>query len=191
LIDVIRVLSETLSTRDRCVVVLAGSNGAGKSTFYAEFLQSFGISFVNADNMARFLNPGMPQSSGYEAARLAEVLRRDMVARGESFCMETVFSDPKGDKVEFLRQAQLQGYGIVLVFIRLATVDLSRARVMQRVAAGGHDVPDEKLEQRFERTRRNAAAALDFVDVGIVLDNSSVDAPFQLMEIWNKGVRVA
>lgn len=62
--------------------------------------------------------------------------------------------------------------------------------VMQRVQAGGHDVPDEKLEARFPRTRRNALEALRIVDVALVIDNSSVDLPFVLVEVWRGGRRV-
>ena len=172
------------------MVVLAGSNGAGKSTFFREFLAPTGIACVNADNVARSLNPGAVEALGYEAARLAEAIRQDLVARGETFCMETVFSDPQGEKVEFLRAAQAKGYIIIFVDIRIASVELSRARVQQRVEAGGHDVPDDRLESRFERTRRNAAAALQFVDVGIVLNNSAVDAPFQHVETWKDGMLI-
>jgi predicted ABC-type ATPase len=184
------LLGEVLGRPGPCIVVLAGSNGAGKSTFFREFLEPTGIAFVNADNMARSLKPDAPETLGYEAASLAEAVRQDLVARGETFCMETVFSDPKGDKVAFLRQTQAAGYAIILVYIRLTSVDLSRARVVQRVAAGGHDVPDDKLEARFERTQRNAAEALTFANVGIVLDNSSVESPFQHIETWKDGDRL-
>ena len=64
----------------------------------------------------------------------------------------------------------------------LSDSQLSAARVAQRVTHGGHDVSAEKLEARFERTGRNARQALAFVDVAAVIDNSSVDAPFRLVE---------
>jgi predicted ABC-type ATPase len=92
--DLRGLLSDVLGRQTRCIIVLAGSNGAGKSTFFREYLERTGIAFVNADNMARSLNPTAPQSVGYGAARIAEAVRQDMVARGESFCMETVLSDP-------------------------------------------------------------------------------------------------
>jgi predicted ABC-type ATPase len=189
-VDVRGLLRNVLGTHTRSIVVLAGSNGAGKSTFYREFIQRTGISFVNADIIARSLNPTAPESVGYESARIAEAVRQDLVARGMTFCMETVLSDPAGDKVEFLRAAKAKGYAILLVYIVLENVDLSRARVQQRVDAGGHDVPDSKLASRFKRTRRNAANALRVADIGIVLDNSSVDAPFRHVETWSGGKRV-
>jgi predicted ABC-type ATPase/EAL domain-containing protein (putative c-di-GMP-specific phosphodiesterase class I) len=184
------VLAELLSNRQPCIVVLAGSNGAGKSTFFREFLEPTGIIFVNADVMARAMNPAAPGDVGYQAARVAEATRQDLVSRGQSFCMETVLSDPAGDKVAFLRAAQSKGYVICLIYIRLASVELSRARVQQRVSEGGHDVPDDKLDSRFERTRRNAASALSIADVGFVFDNSSVEHPYRHLETWIAGACV-
>jgi hypothetical protein len=58
--------------------------------------------------------------------------------------METVFSDTQGAKVDFLKECRSNGYTVVLVFIGLESADLSRGRIMERVEAGGHDVPDEK-----------------------------------------------
>jgi predicted ABC-type ATPase len=58
--------------------------------------------------------------------------------------METVFSDPQGAKLGFLRQCQTNGYGLLLIFIGLESADLSRGRIMERVEAGGHAVPDKK-----------------------------------------------
>ena len=187
-IDIAEYLQNSLGGDHPVIVVLAGSNGSGKTTFYTEFIAGTGIPFVNADNIARSLQPNTPEAIGYEAARVTEVFRRDLVSRKVSFCMETVFSDPKGDKVEFLRDAQSNGYFVCMIFIRIANVSLSQARVQQRVDTGGHDVPDDKLAARFERTLRNASAALQFVDFGLVLDNSSVDMPFRHVETWKAGV---
>jgi len=180
-------LQPVLQAERPVLVVLAGSNGAGKSTFYDLYLRALGLPFVNADDIGRALHPETPERFSYEGAVIADAARRELVARRASFCMETVFSDPAGDKVQFLRAAQGAGNSVVFLWMRLSDAQLSAARVSQRVARGGHDVPPEKLEVRFERTRRNAAGALTFVDVAAVIDNSSVDAPFQLLEWWERG----
>lgn len=103
--------------------------------------------------------------------------------------METVFPDPVGEKLQFLRDARAAGYRLVFVWIRLESVELSMARVQQRVDAGGHDVPDDRLQARFDRTVRNAREALTFVDLGIVFDNSQVDRRFRHVETWRGGRR--
>ncbi len=183
------IIQELLHSDTPILVVLAGSKGAGKTTFYRRVLGDL-LPFVNADEIGRALDPEAPQADPYAAARLADLVRRDLIAHRRSFCMETVFSDPAGEKLQFLRTAQLAGYRVVFVWIRIDSVELSMARVQQRVDAGGHDVPDEKLVTRFDRTARNAREALTFVDLGLVLDNSEVDRPFRHLETWRSGQRI-
>jgi predicted ABC-type ATPase len=172
------------------LVVLAGSNGAGKSSLHRRFLASTGLPFVNADEMAKRLQPRAESLANYEAMHVAEAVREDLLKRGESFCMETVFSDTEGAKLDFFHRAQDLGYRVLFIQIRIDSAELSQARVRQRVLAGGHDVPPDKLVSRFPRTARNARQALSFVNVGIVLDNSSFAEPYRLVEYWEKGERL-
>lgn len=131
--------------------------------------------------MAKGLSPDSPETLAYEAARVADAWRRDLAARGVSFCMETVFSDTQGAKVDFLKECRSNGYTVVLVFIGLESADLSRGRIMERVEAGGHDVPDEKIAMRFPRTFDNLRQALTFVDQAFLFDNSSADQPYRFV----------
>jgi predicted ABC-type ATPase len=107
--------------------------------------------------------------------------RRALVARRDTFVMETVFSDPAGAKLDFLRDARLRGYRVAFVYVGLANAALSQARVLQRIGQGGHDVPEDKIRTRWPRSLANAKRALQFVDAGWVLDNSDADHPFQLV----------
>jgi predicted ABC-type ATPase len=170
-------------------VVVAGPNGAGKSTFVDTFLRPTGILIVNPDEVAKGLSPDSPDAGAYEAARVADAWRRDLVARGVSFCMETVFSDPQGAKLDFLQECQSNGYVVLLVFIGVESADVSRGRVMERVDAGGHDVPDEKIQSRFSRTFANLRQALTFVDDALLFDNSSSDQPYRFVAAFRKGRR--
>jgi predicted ABC-type ATPase len=176
--------------KDRLLVVVAGPNGAGKSTFVETVLKPTGILVVNPDEVAKGLSPDSPEAVAYEAARVADTWRRDLAARGVSFCMETVFSDPQGAKLDFLKDCQSHGYAVVLVFIGLESADLSRGRIMERVEAGGHDVPDEKIESRFPRTFANLRQALTFVDEALLLDNSSADEPYRFVAAFRNGKRL-
>ncbi len=169
------------------LIVLAGPNGAGKSTFFDVFLRSRGFRFVNADLIARGLPGDDRAEAAYRAAQLAEIERRALVARADTFVMETVFSDPAGAKVDFLRDAGARGYHVAFVYIGLASVALSQARVIQRVAQGGHDVADDKIRKRLPRSLENAKLALRFVDAAWVLDNSDADHPFQLVATTRAG----
>lgn len=175
---------------ERLLIVVAGPNGAGKSTFVETFLKPSGILIVNPDEVAKGLSPDSPKDVAYEAARVADTWRRDLAARGVSFCMETVFSDPQGATLAFLRECQSSGYTVILVFIGLESAELSLGRVIQRVERGGHDVPDEKLEARFPRTFDNLRQALTFVDEALLLDNSSADKPFRFVAAFKAGKRL-
>ncbi len=132
------------------IVVVAGSNGAGKSTFYESHLKRTGLRFINADVIAREL-----RTDAYSAAIQADEFRRELVARRESFIFETVFSDPYASKIAFLEDAIALGYGVVLCFVGLSSHAISVERVTMRVSQGGHDVPTEKLQSRFPRTLKN------------------------------------
>lgn len=146
------------------LVFLAGSNGAGKTTFYRDYLRPLNLPFLNADERALQLRgESLPPGAG-PVDRLAfeqtEELRRLMLDGRLSFCTETVFSDPQGAKLDFLREARSTGYTIFLVFIGISDPELSRARVAQRSRDGGHDVPDDKLLGRFPRTLQNLHSAI-------------------------------
>ena len=159
--------------------LLAGGNGAGKSTFYRTQLQPLGLPFVNADLIAREIFPDAPELHSYDAAKIAEEIRHQLLLDGRSFCFETVFSHPS--KIDFLARAKALGFEIILVFIHLQLSDLNKARISQRVQEGGHFVPDEKVETRIPRTVANVKNALPLCDQLWVLDNSSAQEPFKIV----------
>lgn len=164
----------------------AGPNGAGKSTFYEVFLKPVGLRFLNADVIAQELS-----LDAYEAAGLAERLRQVLVARRESFVFETVFSDPVGDKVTFLKAACEAGYSVVLCFIGLDGAQTSDARVAMRVLQGGHDVPTQKLVDRYPRPLANLKRAIECLPVVLVYDNTDLSVPFRKVAEYAEGVRSA
>ncbi len=157
--------------------LLAGGNGAGKSTFYNIRLKPLGLPFVNADLLAKQLYSDQPEIHSYDAAKVAEKIRMTLLAEGQSFCFETVFSHPS--KIDFIAQAKAMGYEVILVFIHLKSVSLNQARVAQRVSEGGHNVPENKVRDRIPRVLQNIKKALPLCDTCYFLDNSRLDNPFQ------------
>jgi len=164
------------------VVAIAGPNGAGKTTFFHSHLASAGLRFVNADVLAHEL-----ALTPYEAARVADALRRELLKRGESFVFETVLSDPVGDKVAFLEEAARSGHIVVLCYIGLADPEQSTQRVAMRVSQGGHDVPDIKLRARFPRTLDNLRLAIPRLPHVLIYDNSDLAAPFRQVAVFDHG----
>ena len=165
--------------------VLAGGNGAGKTTFYNLYLAKYGIKFVNADLIAKDIDLENPEGFSYHAATVAAKIREELISQGVSFCFETVFSHES--KIDFIAQAKANGYKIILVYIHLFDSSLNEARVKQRVSVGGHDVTTEKIHSRIPRTMKNIIAALSIVDEARVLDNSSKDDPFRQIIVMKAG----
>lgn len=165
--------------------VLAGGNGAGKSTFYNQHLAKYGIKFVNADLIAKDIDSENPEDLSYQAATVAAKIREDLISQGVSFCFETVFSHET--KIDFLASAKANGYRIILVYIHLFDSSLNEARVKQRVSEGGHSVPTEKIHSRIPRTMKYIKTALSIVDEARILDNSSKDNPFQQILVMKSG----
>lgn len=164
------------------IIALAGSNGAGKSTFYESYLADGGLRFINADVLSASLG-----LSPYEAADLAASIRRQLVVQLESFIFETVLSDPLGEKVDQLASYAAHGYTVVLIFIRINSAEESIKRVAMRASQGGHDVPDEKLRARFERTLANLQRAIKQLPHVIVFSNEDLSNPYQLVAYYENG----
>ena len=167
------------------VVAVAGPNGAGKTTFCNALLRQSGLRFVNADEIARDMN-----LDAYTAAALAGALRAELVKQRESFVFETVFSDPAGEKVRFLKSAAVSGYTVVLCFVGIPSADVSGQRVAMRVTQGGHDVPRDKLKDRFPRTLANLKRAIRELPLVLVFDNGDLGRPFRRLAEFEKGRRV-
>jgi len=152
--------------------LIAGINGAGKTTFYNRFLRSRtpGAKVVNADEIERSRWPNEIGQHSYEAGKLAARIRDELLTERKSFVAETVFSHES--KLEFVRRAQSQGFRVILYFIHVNTPELASARVATRVSQGGHDVPPEKVRTRYPRTLALLTQTAGLVDCAFVFDNS-------------------
>ncbi len=193
-------------------VVLAGHNGSGKSTMWSKRLSDgVRIPLINADRLVSSIlpEPGKDGALPEWATRLRNTDPRWMrlaqggaesfvslaLDSGVPFAIETVFSHwrqlPDGrveSKVDLIERAQAKGYFVLLLFVGLASADLSVLRVQTRVREHGHDVPHEKLVSRYPRTQRAIRHALPIADASVMVDNSlGLDAAFTVVRAQARG----
>lgn len=165
--------------------LIAGPNGAGKTTFYETVLAArLAAPFINADIIQRdeMIDPSV--EAAYQAAAIAEARRREFMAEGRSFVMETVFSHPS--KLGLLRDARDAGYRMIVFHLGLASANLAVARVKERVKQGGHKVPEQKIRDRFARNQQLIRQAVLMADRALVFDSSALNTrPTVLLETAN------
>lgn len=125
------------------VLVIAGANGAGKTTFATEYLLAEARipRFVNADLIASGLNPFDPSSVQFRAGRLMLERMTELTGIGESFAIETTLSGRLYER--WIHKWQDEGFFVEIHFLYLDSDDLAISRVQERVRAGGHSVRNE------------------------------------------------
>jgi predicted ABC-type ATPase len=168
------------------LVLLAGPNGAGKSTLYeTRVAPSFAGPFVNADLIQRDELKDASMEASYRAAEIAAERRAELLELRKSFVTETVFSHPS--KLDIIVDAQAHGYMVIVMHVGVDASDLSVARVRARIAEGGHDVPEQKIRDRYVRGQPLIRQAVLQADRGMVFDNSKLNEPPRLMLLFAAG----
>ena len=153
--------------------LIVGINGAGKTTFYEEFLrEKLSAELIDADAIARARFGERAAEHAYDAAQLAEERRRALIRERRSFVAESVFSHPS--KLDLVRDLRAAGYRVHLVYVHVP-LPLARRRVATRVALGGHDVPREKIRARYPRLIANLLRAIPLVERAYLYDNGRAD----------------
>lgn len=134
------------------IYLIAGCNGAGKTTFAKEFLpkEVKCLRFLNADEIARGLSPLKPSAGAVQAARLLLKQVDECLRRRETFALESTLSGRT--YIRLFRRARQLGYEIELHYLWLSSPAQAIARVRQRVQQGGHHVPAADIRRRFKRS---------------------------------------
>jgi predicted ABC-type ATPase len=192
--------------------VLAGHNGSGKSTLWYERLAgNLKIPLVNADRLTASILPdptGQPPKLPIWAQQLRDdderwqrlsqsgvrLFRTLIMSERIPFAFETVFSywqrqadGSHASKIDDIKELQRAGYAVVLIFVGLASVQLSVLRVQNRQRTGGHGVPLEKLIDRFPRTQAAIRQASVAADLTLMVDNSrDLDKAFTFVRAQRK-----
>jgi predicted ABC-type ATPase len=159
--------------------VLAGVNGAGKSSIGESEFRSEGLSVFNPDTIAQQIRDLHPDISltlaNAHAWQIGKSLLEQAIAGGQDYRFETTLG---GRTIaQLLEKAARSGHRLQVWFCGLASADLHIRRVRSRVAHGGHDIPVEKIRERWNRSRENLIRLLPLIDHLRVYDNSSEADP--------------
>lgn len=135
--------------------IIAGPNGAGKTTFALEYLPAVANCrhFINADLIAAGLSPLAPERQLLAASRLFLHEIEDCILARQDFAFETTLAGRS--YLKLLQRLQVQGWRVELIYLALPSAEMSRLRVAERVAHGGHDIPAVDIARRFPRSLHN------------------------------------
>ena len=157
----------------RKVIIIAGPDGAGKTTFAREHLpcEAGCPTFVDADMIAAGLSPFQPEAAPFRAARLMVEEIENHARHRKSFAFETTLSGL--GYARMIPRWRSDGYTVKPIFLSLATPEAAIERVRFRVDQGGHDVPRDVVRRRFARGLKNFQNLyLRLVDYWQWFDNS-------------------
>ena len=137
------------------IIVIAGCNGAGKSTIAPHLLRdAFGLKdFVNADTIAQGLSAFSPESVSMEAGRLMLKRLKVLAKERKTFAFETTLATRF--YANWLAELQTKGFEFHLVFLWLENPELAIERVRERVASGGHNISEDVIIRRYFKGLRN------------------------------------
>ena len=155
------------------IVIIAGPNGSGKTTFAEQYLprEAGCPDFINADLIARGISPYAVDRAAFQAGKIMLAQIADKVRRGESFAFESTLSGL--NYLKHIPRWRRAGYHVKLIYLSLPSVEMAIARVKSRVAQGGHDVPEAVIRRRFDSGLRHFETLYrNAVDSWILYDNS-------------------
>ena len=153
--------------------IIAGSNGAGKTTFAETFLPHYAgcVEFVNADMIAKGLSPFASEKAAMQAGRLMLERIRSLMGRGADFALETTLAGRTYASI--LRYAREEGYTTRLAYVWVPSAEMSVQRVADRVRRGGHNIPADVIRHRFSRSLANLFHLyMPLLDTWGIYDNS-------------------
>lgn len=159
--------------KDKNLYIIAGCNGAGKTTASFTILPEIihCKEFVNADEIAKGLSPFQPEKVAFESGRIMLNRIDELLKENESFAFETTLSTRSYQNK--IRTAREKGYTITLLFFWLQNVELAKERVKIRVSEGGHNIEPEIIERRYLNGIKNLFEIyLEIVDGLLIFDNS-------------------
>jgi len=161
------------------VYVIAGVNGAGKSSVAGETFRLSGADYYNPDEAARLLRAANPTLTQTEANSAAWHEGVRLLKRASDERLDFAFETTLGANTipRLLRQAANAGIEIYVWYVGLESAELHIARVKSRVARGGHDISEADIRRRYEHSRLNLIDLLPVLRALRIFDNSAEADP--------------
>ncbi|PSB30107.1 zeta toxin family protein [Chlorogloea sp. CCALA 695] len=143
--------------------IIAGPNGAGKTTFALQYLPQAANCrlFVNADAIAAGLSPLAPETALLTASRLFLKQIENHIRNHQNFAFETTLSGRS--YLKLVTRLQADGWQVELIYLALSGLKMSKMRVAEKVAHGGHNIPEVDIERRFPRSLQNLLTEFSFL----------------------------
>lgn len=159
--------------------MLAGVNGAGKSSLGGAAIRESGGAYYNPDEAARSLMLANPRLGQTEANGKAWLIGKSLLEKAIANRLDFAFESTLGANTipALLRAAAQQGFEIHVWYAGLASPELHLARVSARVRQGGHDIPEADIRRRYEHSRLNLINLLPHLAALRVYDNSTEADP--------------
>ncbi len=156
------------------ILVLAGTNGSGKSSVGGAFLRQHGGTYFNPDDVARDIIANQPSIEPREANSLAWNQGRRLLERAIEIGADFNFESTLGGKTitRLLQRAIDHGIEVVVWYVALASPELHLERIRARVAEGGHDIPEAEVRKRYDASRLNLIELMPGLAALRVYDNS-------------------
>ncbi|GHV59873.1 ATPase AAA [Campylobacterota bacterium] len=146
------------------LTVIAGPNGAGKSSLSVHPIFK-NIFIVNPDVIA--VENGC---SPIEAGKIAIAKRDELLRENQAFAIETTLTG--NSEIKLMKDAKKLGYKVNLVYVGINSAAVSASRVASRVAKGGHNISNEDILRRYDRSIKNLPIAFEIADRAYIFDNS-------------------
>ncbi len=152
--------------------IIAGANGSGKTTFAKSFANIHHLYFINADEIAKELDPENITKHQVKAGRIFFEELNKRLSEANSFVIETTLSGKY--LVKYIRKAQESGFEVEMIYLFLEKPETNIGRVAIRVVGGGHYVPQDDIIRRFYRSQKMFFEVYkDLVDYWEVYYNSN------------------
>jgi predicted ABC-type ATPase len=172
--------------------IIAGCNGAGKTTASYSILPTIlnCKEFVNADEIAKGLSPFQPENVSFEAGRIMLHRIEELLYKNVDFAFETTLATKSF--AQTVKKAQEKNYTVTLLFFWLNSIELAKHRVALRVSEGGHNIPTEVIERRYQRGIKNLFELyLPLCDNVMVFDNSDKSPMLICNKTKNTAIEIA